>query len=93
MVYDVTNRESFDQCDSWLVEASKYGATPREMPIALCANKIDKKKEQVISEEEGRQWAMARGLTYFETSASSGVNVQEMFDFLFREVVRKTDMQ
>jgi DnaJ family protein C protein 27 len=40
LVYDVTNRESFEQCDSWLTEAAKYGASPREMPIALCANKI-----------------------------------------------------
>ena len=93
LVYDVTSRESFEQCDSWLMEASKYGASPRDMPIALCANKVDKKKEQIVSEAEGQQWASSRGLTYFETSASSGANVQEMFDFLFREVVKRTDMQ
>jgi len=36
---------------------------------------------------------VTRGLTYFETSASSGQNVHEMFDFLFREVVRAAEAQ
>jgi len=93
LVYDVTDRKSFYHLDEWLAEATKYGASPREIPIALCANKIDKKKDQAVSEEEGREWANARGVTYFETSASSGANVHEMFDFLFKEVVRRTDMQ
>lgn len=93
LVYDVTSRDSFEQCDAWLVEASKYGATPSDIPIALCANKIDRKKEQVVSEVEGKQWASSRGVVYFETSAFSGANVQEMFEYLFREIVRKTDLQ
>jgi len=57
------------------------------MPIALCANKIDKKR--VVSEEEGRQYATSRGLQYFETSASSGENVQDMFNYLFQVSLRK----
>ena len=87
LVYDVSSRESFDDLDNWLNEATKYGANPREMPVALCANKTDKPK-RMISEEEGRQYAISRGLSYFETSASSGQNVHEMFEYLFREMVR-----
>lgn len=87
LVYDVAARESFDECDAWLAEAAKFGANPREMPIALCANKIDKRR--VVSEDEGRQFAHSRGLTYFEISASTGQNVPEMFDYLFGAVFRK----
>lgn len=93
LVYDVTSRESFNQCDSWLIEAKKYGANPDDMPIALCANKIDRTREVVVSEDEGKKWARSRGLTYFETSAQSGINVHEMFDFLFLEIVRRNDLQ
>jgi DnaJ family protein C protein 27 len=71
----------------WLAEAAKFGALPREMPIAVCANKTDKKR--LISEDEGRQFAQARGLQYFETSACSGTNVNDMFMFLFQCVVRR----
>lgn len=87
LVYDVSARESFEECDVWIAEATKFGANPREMPIALCANKTDKKR--VVSEDEGRQYANARGLHYFETSASSGQNVNEMFETLFASVYRK----
>jgi DnaJ family protein C protein 27 len=91
LLYDVSSRESFDELDGWLSEATKYGANPRELPVVLCANKADKKR--AVSEDEGRQYAVTRGLTYFETSASSGQNVHEMFDFLFREVVRAAEAQ
>ncbi len=90
LVFDVSTRESFDDLDTWLNEATKYGANPRDMPIALCANKTDAKK-RTVSEDEGRQYAVSRGLMYFETSASSGQNVHEMFEYLFREIVRHSD--
>lgn len=93
LVYDVTNRESFEQCDAWLVEATKYGANYIEIPIALCANKTDKTREVVVSEDEGKKWAKSKGITYFETSALSGSNVPEMFNFLFREIIRKNNLQ
>lgn len=87
LVFDVTSKESFEECDAWLAEASKYGANPKEMPIILCANKIDKKR--VIAEEEGKHFAVSRGLIYYETSAGSGFNVQEMFDFLFQNAMKR----
>jgi DnaJ family protein C protein 27 len=87
LVYDVTSRESFDELDGWLSEASKFGANIREVPVILCANKIDKRR--VVTEDEGRQFASSRHLDYFETSASSGANVHEVFDALFRAILRK----
>jgi DnaJ homolog subfamily C member 27 len=88
LVFDVSSRESFDECDSWLAECSKYGANPREMPITLCANKIDKKR--IITEDEARSYAQSRGLVYFELCAATGQNVNEMFDHLFQMTFRKT---
>jgi DnaJ family protein C protein 27 len=87
LVYDVSVRESFDDLDSWIAEASKYGANLREIPTILCANKIDKKR--VVTEDEGRQFALSRGFQYYETSASTGVNVQQIFDTIFQNVLRK----
>jgi GTPase SAR1 family protein len=46
-------RQSFEECDAWLQEATKFGANPTSIPVALCANKIDIKR--AVSEEEGRQ--------------------------------------
>jgi DnaJ homolog subfamily C member 27 len=86
LVYDVSVRESFESLDSWVGEATKFGANIRNIPIVLCANKVDKRR--LVSEEEGRQYAAAKNFTYFETSASSGGNVQEAFEYIFRSVLR-----
>jgi len=87
LVFDVTSRESFDECEAWLQECAKFGANLREMPVVLCANKTDKRR--IVTEEEARQFAGARGMVYYETSACSGLNVQDMFEALFTLVVRK----
>ena len=40
-----------------------------------------------VDEAEGRMWAEAKGFPYFETSAQTGDNVQEMFDILLHNTV------
>ena len=68
---------------------SKYGANTSEVPMILCANKTDK-KGRVVSEEEGYTYASNRGMKYFDVSAQSGMNVEEMFNDLFSDVVRRS---
>ncbi|CAM9650977.1 unnamed protein product [Laminaria digitata] len=79
LVYDVANRASFEELEQWLAEAADFGAGG--IPMAVCANKIDKRR--VVSEEEGRRWAAGHGFVYFETSASSGASVGTAFMKLF----------
>lgn len=54
--------------------------------FAVCANKIDKGK-RVVDESDARMWAMMKGFHYFETSASSGAGVIEMFETLLGNIV------
>ena len=90
VVFDVANRDSFEALDGWLAEASKFGASPKDLVFTVCANKADLVgKKRVVSEDEGRQFAKNRGLMYFETSANDGQNVREMFEYLFTQVVRR----
>mmetsp|Transcript_26990 Transcript_26990/g.27232 ORF Transcript_26990/g.27232 Transcript_26990/m.27232 type:complete len:199 (-) Transcript_26990:102-698(-) len=87
LVYDVSARDTFTQLDNWIAEAAKFGANLREVPTALVANKTDKKR--TVTEEEGRNFASARGFHYFEASASTGDNVNELFMYLFQSITRK----
>jgi DnaJ family protein C protein 27 len=89
LAYDVTNPGTFEECDNWMAEATKYGANTSEVPMILCANKTDK-KGRVVSEEEGQTYASNRGMKYFDVSAQSGMNVEEMFNDLFSDVVRRS---
>ncbi|CAM9105299.1 unnamed protein product [Choristocarpus tenellus] len=84
LVYDVANRASFEDLDMWISEAANFGAGG--IPMALCANKIDKRRE--VSEEEGLQWAAVHGYDYFETSANSGASVTAVFMKLFKKALQ-----
>jgi len=86
LVFDVGNKESFDECDTWISEAAKYGANPSDTPVVLCANKTDKKR--IVGTEEARSYASNRGMKYYETSASSGQNVEDMFNDLFSSIIK-----
>ena len=87
LVYDVSSRDSFDDLDDWILEATKFGVSINDIPVVLCANKVDKRR--MVTEDEGRQYASTKGMRYFETSAMSGANVSEMFQDLFTLAVRK----
>ena len=54
--------------------------------MVVCANKVDGKK-RTVSAKDGQAWAVSRGFEHFETSASAGTNVDEVFQCLFSQVV------
>ena len=85
LVYDATSRRSFEQLDMWVQEATKFGVKDSTV-WAVCANKCDK-KNRAVTLREGLGWAEDNGMKHFETSAKSGENVNEVFDYLFATVV------
>ena len=77
IVYDITNSESFKNIDKWLQEVDRY-ATEGVCKL-LVGNKIDKMDERKIYTEDAYGYAEQIGLTYIETSAKSGENVDAIF--------------
>ncbi|XP_033629465.1 dnaJ homolog subfamily C member 27-like [Asterias rubens] len=77
LVFDVTNRNSFESLDFWLKETVRYGVGA--MHTVVVANKIDIKGKRVITPDEAAKWAASRKLKYYETSALSGEGIQKMF--------------
>eukprot|EP00741_Cyanophora_paradoxa_P012374 tig00020610_g11956.t1 len=86
LVFDVSNKKSFEELEAWLKEAAKFGA--KDLAIAVCANKTDLKK-RVVDEKAAYAWAASKGFFYFETSASTGENVTEMFMAVFKAVLER----
>ena len=89
LVYDVTKAASFRNLESWVKEYTQYGNNS-SFVTAVCANKVDEKKARVISTSQGQQWATSKGFKYFETSAKSGLNVNEMFTTVFQTILTGT---
>lgn len=85
LVFDVSNPSSFQALGNWVKEARKFGA-PENAPVVLCANKVDLRR--VVPEADGRAFAQQHNFMYFETSASSGANVSDVFEHLFSAALR-----
>ncbi|KAI5151252.1 hypothetical protein ENBRE01_2005 [Enteropsectra breve] len=78
IVYDATSAESFRTAKKW-VEELKFDK-PSNFIKALIANKIDLRDQIAVTSEEGREYAKAEKLLYFETSAKTGEGIHKLFD-------------
>lgn len=75
-VYDVSDRESFENVKIWLHDAEKFakGADAKW----LIGNKKDI-STQAVPSSEAREFAKSKGMEYYEVSAKSADNVDELF--------------
>jgi Ras-related protein Rab-5C len=82
ITFDVNDKESFAKAKSWLTKLRKE-LDNSDMPIALAANKCD--DDQAATEvdmDEAEAFAREHDMKLFRTSAKTGRNVSEMFDWL-----------
>lgn len=79
LVFDLSNRESFDEIINWYNE---LGPEASRIPCILIGNKKDLIDKRKVTEEEGRQMAKKLKCLYLETSALTGENVREAFQIL-----------
>ena len=77
VVYDVTNRESFKNIKKWMEDIDKncYNG----IIIFLVGNKIDEKQNREVSTDEGKELGEKYNINYFECSAKTGKNIEELY--------------
>ncbi|XP_014679946.1 PREDICTED: ras-related protein Rab-39B-like, partial [Priapulus caudatus] len=68
VVFDISNRETFDSAPRWLAEARSH-ATPRLPRFVVVGHKADLESRREVARADGRQMALEHGCAYFETSA------------------------
>lgn len=76
LVYDVTNRESFNRLPMWLADARSFA---KDITVIVVGNKVDKKDQRDVSLLEASGFAQDNGLLFLETSALTGECVDEVF--------------
>ncbi|EJW02094.1 small GTP-binding protein domain [Edhazardia aedis USNM 41457] len=85
LVYDVCKAFTLDNCmQYWLLQLKEHG-DPR-MVIALVGNKTDQEMYREVSYERGKEIAERNKMLFFETSAKTGVNVENAFKLLMEEI-------
>lgn len=85
VVYDITKPASFIKARHWVKELHEQAS--KDITIALVGNKYDlvendndnEESLRKVSVEEGKNLAEEEGLLFFETSAKTSYNVNEVF--------------
>ena len=94
VVYDICNKESFSHISTWMSEAKRH-IEPHKAVFVLVGCKYDiAKKDKTgnvreVSEEEAKEFAETNGINHFETSARTGLNVDEVFSCLSQTIYNK----
>jgi len=88
LVYDVSDRDSFEALPEWYrgLLVALDGETGKQLPGALVGNKSDREESRQVSSAEGRVHADSLGWPFFEASAKTGENVQDVFTRIAKEL-------
>ena len=87
LVYDISNRESFEHISSWIEDCMSQ--SPKTVFMILVGNKSDLDDNRVVTFEEGQEMAKNNNLIFFETSAKTGKNVDKIFEDSAQEIYKK----
>ena len=85
VVYDVTERKSFQNVTTWVECIDKFAKS--NVLRILVGNKTDLEDKRVVSTEEGKKLAEENGLKYYEISALKISGLHEMFEDIAKEYV------
>ena len=77
LVYSITNKESFNGIVYWMSELKKNA--PENIKILIVANKSDLVDQEVVSLEEGKEFAEKNNATFQMTSAKDGTGIEKLF--------------
>ena len=88
IVYDINNKESFQQVDFWYKDLQDNA--PKNVLIMLIGNKTDIRNEQSVSWVEGKNYGDLKKINcFYEVSAKNGNNVELAFSEFTRKLVEK----
>ena len=83
MGFDITNRQTFDECDKWIKMAKEIAPTACMFAVG---NKVDLFAERRVGREEAQGYFMEKKMPYYETSARTGEGVDELFEAITAEL-------
>jgi len=86
LVYDITDRGSFDALTTWYrrflqgVGVTSESAKKSGFIFVLIGNKSDLQEKRQVSRELAERFSEEKGFVFFETSAKDGTLIKNVFD-------------
>jgi small GTP-binding protein len=86
LVFDVTRKDTFDKLENWFKEIKEVSTT---ISLILVGNKIDLVEVREVSTEQGEILAQKLNLSYIETTAKTGENINDAFKMLALQMIKQ----
>ena len=86
-MYDITNKESFDNLKNWIMQSEE---SIEDFKKIIIGNKIDLEKERQVTKELLEQFCQGRDIQGFEISAKNDVNnieISKCFETLVQLII------
>jgi small GTP-binding protein len=94
IVFDLTNRKSFENIKNWYNELNEFINNP-DLPVMIIGNKRDLVEKRVINNQDAVNLSQEltgstnRNISYLETSALTGENVEDAFRLISYNFITK----
>ena len=85
LFYNITDRDSFDSLNSFLIEIKKNAK--KDISIILVGTNCDLEDERIVTYQEGKDFATKNGMKFIEVSAKNNINVKEAFNILLEDIL------
>ena len=91
IVYDITNRPSFEHMSEWLKELREHGES--DMNLLIVGNKNDLLEARQIAVDDGRSFAQSLGVKFVELSAKDNKEneIQKALNGFVEQIVARID--
>eukprot|EP00127_Corallochytrium_limacisporum_P000109 Clim_evm16s4 gene=Clim_evmTU16s4 len=87
LVLSITSISSFKELQDLYGKVMRVKDTDK-VPVTVIGNKADLEDERTVTREDILAWTEKIGVPYFDTSAKTGLNVDEAFHSTIREIER-----
>ena len=84
LLYNITDRESFESLNSWLIDIEKNAS--KNVCKILVGTNCDLEDERKVTYQEGKEFATKNGMKFIEVSVKNNINVNEAFDILLEDI-------
>mmetsp|Transcript_86637 Transcript_86637/g.106312 ORF Transcript_86637/g.106312 Transcript_86637/m.106312 type:complete len:208 (-) Transcript_86637:179-802(-) len=91
IVYDITDKESFDNVRQWLFEIDRYAS--ENVCKLLVGNKSDLKNKRAVEYDAAKAFADELNIPFLETSAKNATNVEQAFLTMAAQIKNKIQTQ
>ncbi|VDM98326.1 unnamed protein product, partial [Thelazia callipaeda] len=91
IVYDITDRESFEGLKKWIDEVERCSMDP--VSVFIVGNKLDLESNRSVHFKEASQYAKHIGAAFYETSALTGEGIRDVIVAVAKHLLERQSIQ